>query len=212
MSLPRAVLRAIRKPPRILARRLADEAKGSLERLLAPRRARGLDEGRLLGKFGELRTADLWRQIAERPYPFHTAAVALRLREQICPGDAARVIASAEGALAHRVDVLGSGPADLGPRIDWSRDFKAGISWPRRFMRDIPLVNSGDGSDVKVPWELSRLQWLIPAGQAYLLTGDERYAAEVRSVLEDWIEANPYSASVNWTIAMEAALRILTWT
>jgi len=212
MSLPSAVLRAFRKPPRILARRLADEAKGSLERFLAPRRARGLGERRLLGALGELRTADLWCRLAEQPYPFPAAAVVSRLHEEACPGDAARVVAAAERALLHRVDLFGSGPIDLGPRIDWSRDFKTGISWPPRSMRDIPLVNRDDPSDVKVPWELSRLQWLLPAGQAYLSTGDERYAAEVRSVLEDWIGANPYSASVNWTIAMEAALRILTWT
>ncbi len=58
-------------------------------------------------------------------------------------------------------------------------------------MRDIAYVNPRDASDVKVPWELSRLQWLMPAGQAYLLSGDERYAEAVRAVLEDWIDAEP---------------------
>ncbi len=72
--------------------------------------------------------------------------------------------------------------------------------------------NPRDSSDVKVPWELSRLQWLMPAGQAYLLGGDERYADAVRAVLEDWIEANPCAQTVNWSCTMEAALRILSWT
>jgi len=79
-------------------------------------------------------------------------------------------------------------------------------------MRDIDYVDPHDTSDVKVPWELSRLQWLIPAGQAYLLTGDERYAEAVRDVLDDWARANPYAWTVNWSCTIEAALRILSWT
>jgi uncharacterized heparinase superfamily protein len=108
--------------------------------------------------------------------------------------------------------LLGPETVNLGPRIDWLRDYKSGVSWPRGYMRDIVYVNPCDSSDVKVPWELSRLQWLMPAGQAYLVTGDERYAQAVRDLLDDWIEANPYAQTVNWSSTMEAALRILSWT
>jgi uncharacterized heparinase superfamily protein len=131
---------------------------------------------------------------------------------RLCPGDEGRILAAAEEALAHRVRLLGPETVDLGPRIDWLRDFRSGVSWPRRYMRDVAYVNPHDASDVKVPWELSRLQWLMPAGQAYLLTGDERYAQAVRDVLDGWIEANPCSLTVNWSSTMEAALRILSWT
>jgi uncharacterized heparinase superfamily protein len=34
----------------------------------------------------------------------------------------------------------------------------------------------------------------------------------VRDVLDDWIAANPYAETVNWSCTMEPALRILTWT
>jgi uncharacterized heparinase superfamily protein len=74
------------------------------------------------------------------------------------------------------------------------------------------IVNPTNDADVKFPWELSRLQWLIPVGQAYLLTGDERYARAARDVLDEWIAGNPYAMTVNWAIAMEPAIRILTWT
>jgi hypothetical protein len=79
-------------------------------------------------------------------------------------------------------------------------------------MRDIAYVNPHDSSDVKVAWDLSRLHWLMPAGQAYLLDGDERHAEEVRAILEDWIAANPCAQTVNWSCTMEAALRLLSWT
>ena len=58
----------------------------------------------------------------------------------------------------------------------------------------------------------SRLQWLMPAGQAYLLTSDERFAQAARQVIEQWIQANPYAQGINWACTMEVALGILSWT
>src|SRR5947207_2339762 len=132
--------------------------------------------------------------------------------ERTCPGDGGRIMQAAAQALSRRVDLLGSGPIDLGTPIDWHRDFKTGRTWASRFMRDLDYVNLHCPSDVKIPWEVSRLQWLIPAGQAFLLTGEERYAEHVRQVIDEWIAANPYAHSVNWACTMEAALRIITWT
>jgi hypothetical protein len=195
-----------------VARRLAYEVAVQAERFLAPRRARRFGRKALLHATNAPDLDSLWRRLSEGPYPAHTRAVSRKSYRTLCPGDEERILAAAEDARAHRVSVLGSGPVELGPHFDWSTDFKSGVAWPRRFMRDIAYVNPNDDSDVKVPWELSRLQWLIPCGQAYLLNGDERYAQAVRSVLEDWIDANPCAESVNWACAMEAALRILTWT
>ena len=36
----------------------------------------------------------------------------------------------AEEIVAHRFDLLGSGPTELGPEIDWAQDFKTGRRWP----------------------------------------------------------------------------------
>ncbi len=62
----------------------------------------------------------------------------------------------------------GSGPTDLGPRIDWLADFKTGRRWPLDHITRIRLAY-GDGSDIKVPWELSRCQHLPAARRC--LTG-----------------------------------------
>jgi hypothetical protein len=195
-----------------VARRLAYEVAVQAERFLAPRRARRFGREALLRATEAADIESLWRRLSERPYPAHTRGVSPDTYGRLCPGDGERIRAAAEDARAHRVTLLGSGPVELGLRFDWSTDFKSGVAWPRRFMRDIAYVNPDDESDVKVPWELSRLQWLIPCGQAYLLSGEERYAQAVRGLLEDWIDANPCARSVNWACAMEAALRILTWT
>jgi uncharacterized heparinase superfamily protein len=196
----------------VIARRLSYEVAARAERLLAPRRAQRFGPRALLSASGASDLDALWEGLAARAYPAHTTEVASATYADLCPGDEERILAAAADALAHRVRLLGPGPVQLGPRIDWLRDWRSGVAWPRGYMRDITYVNPHDQSDVKVPWEVSRLQWLMPAGQAYVLTGDERYAEEVRAVLEDWIEANPYAQTVNWSCTMEAALRILSWT
>jgi hypothetical protein len=207
----RLLRRAFGKAPSVIARRVVYEASAEAERYLGPWRATRFDRRRLLKACGDADLDTLWRRLAARPYPAHTSGVDAAEHRRLCPEDGERIHAAAAGALAHRVRLLGPDTVDLGPRIDWLRDFRSGVAWPRRYMRDIVYVNPDDASDVKVPWELSRLQWLMPAGQAYLLTGEECYAEAVRAALESWIEANPCAQTVNWSCTMEAALRILSW-
>ena len=65
-----------------------------------------------------------------------------------------------------------------------------------------------DGSDVKAPWELSRLQWSPVVAKAYVLTGDRSYREVLRSLITEWVTRNPLGkGGANWTIALEAALR-----
>jgi len=176
--------RALQKPPRVIARRLVDEAATELERVRAPLRARTFR-----GRFD-------WDAVVERAPRF----------EVVPPGD---VLERADAALARRVELLGSGPLDLGAPIDWLSDPRTGTRWERGYAPRLAYVRPP--ADVKLPWEISRVQWLLPAAQAYELTGDERYAVCVRDVLDEWIAANPYAATVNWSVTMEVALRIVCW-
>ena len=76
------------------------------------------------------------------------------------------------------------------------------------FFRDVQIQDLGRRSDIKVPWELSRLQWLAPVAQAYLIDGDEKYAEFARDVLESWMVSNPYARGPNWAVTMEPATDI----
>jgi uncharacterized heparinase superfamily protein len=203
--------RGFSKPPHIIARRIAHEVTAESERFISPVRARRFTTRTLLRNTSTSSLPQLWQKLAARPFPALTAAANFARFDEICPGERERILADAERALRHEIDLLGSGPLSLGENIDWHKDHKTGFGWPPAYMRSIEYNNPDRPSDVKVPWETSRLQWLIPAGQAYLLTGDDRYAAGIRRVLESWIEANPYAHSVNWSCTMEAALRILSW-
>jgi hypothetical protein len=204
--------RALRKPPHVVARRAAAEVAVELERVRAPLRGRRLRDAEICAATGAPSLDALWRDVRARAFPFVRSAEELAAIERRWPNERPRVLAAAERALAHEVDLLGTGPVQLGSPIDWHRDWKTGRQWPLRYGRRMGYAELDRPSDVKVPWEISRAQWLLPAGQAYMLTGDERFASGARDVLDDWLTGNPYALGVNWAIAMEPALRILAWT
>lgn len=122
----------------------------------------------------------------------------------------ARILAEAAEIAAHRFDLLGSGPVDLGVRIDWQLDFKSGRSWPLEHISRVPIVYP-DGSDIKVPWELSRFQHLPLLAAAHRLTGERRWLEEIGAQLSDWVAANPVEFGANWACTMDVAIRAANW-
>ncbi len=116
----------------------------------------------------------------------------------------------ADTVAAHVFDLLGSGPTELGPRIDWQCDFKTGRRWQLKHHSRI-TISYPDDSDVKVPWELSRCQHLPLLAAAFRLTGEQRYLDEVGAQLHAWVETNPCEFGVNWACTMDVAIRAANW-
>ena len=162
---------------------------------------------RLVKKFGLQDIDALWEYLGKLPYVSQVNKIYVEEYENLCPGDADRIMTMAEKVIQHEVNLLGSGPVKLGEKIDWHRDYKTNIRWSPAYIRSIEYNNPDQPSDVKFPWELSRFQWTIPAAQAHLLTGDEKYAIAVKDILSQWIDENPCAYSVNWACTMEVALR-----
>lgn len=153
----------------------------------------------------------------------------------------AGIEALAERVLGHEFDLLGSGwtpvvnthglqvteanrseaeriagllPAGYAP-IDWHMDFKSGHRWdPRVWYRDQPQV-VGQGIDVKVPWELSRMQHLPLLAWRYALAGAgedaQRWRDAFRAQVIDFIAHNPPRFGVNWNCAMDVGIRVAGW-
>jgi uncharacterized heparinase superfamily protein len=203
-------LRAVHRPPGEIIGRLLQEGRALPDRFRGPPASRltGAEFARL---FGAPDLDGLWQTLAERGFP----AIATKSQgEDISnrfPDEARRIEGAWKRLLGGDIQILGLGAAAMAIPPDWHADFAAGQSWPDRYFRDLDLNGFGQPGDVKVPWELSRMQWLIPAGQHYLISGDDDCAEFVRRVLADWIEKNPYCRGVNWGIAMEAAMRLITW-
>lgn len=101
--------------------------------------------------------------------------------------------------------------------IDWHQDFVSGRRWTSKFHSRYSyaeLLDFEHPSDVKVPWELSRLQFLPILALGYRLTRRARYLTVLRETLRNWDISNPVGYGVNWTVGMEAALRAISliWT
>jgi len=124
----------------------------------------------------------------------------------------ARASAQAADAASGRFDLLGSGPTSLldqEGRIRWHDDFKAGVTFPRDTLYlDVPITLEDEGSDIKVPWELSRFQHVF----AFLWTNPDRYGKVFVDQWRDWEASNPVGRGVNWACTMDVALRAISWT
>ena len=118
----------------------------------------------------------------------------------------ASLLARADTVAAHTFDLLGSGPQALGAQIDWQRDFKSGRSWPLMHISRI-RTSYPDGSDIKVPWELSRLQHLPLLAGAYRAGGRREHLDELGAQLSDWIARNPVEFGATWACTMDVAIR-----
>jgi hypothetical protein len=65
--------------------------------------------------------------------------------------------------------------------------------------------------DPEWTYMLNRHRYFIPLGQAYLLTGDEKYAQEFSELISNWIDSNPHSTdSLSWR-TIEVGLRASNW-
>lgn len=106
--------------------------------------------------------------------------------------------------------------------LDWQLDFKSGYRWSERtWYRRVPLVHFGHlpGVDVKVPWELARMQHLPQLALAYgcARSGAEgfmppqSYLSEFRNEVLDFMATNPPRFGVNWTCAMDVGIRAANW-
>jgi Heparinase II/III-like protein/Heparinase II/III N-terminus len=152
-----------------------------------------------------------WRRNVTIPSPLpflpSPAAIAGRLRGTKF---ASEVIAAADALLQHRFPILGI-TVDTGPEIHWRRDHLSGIETGLQYFRRIPYLNARLAGDHKRIWELNRHQHLLLLAQAWLLTEHRPYLKETQAQLESWMRANPMQRGINWTSALEVALRGLSW-
>jgi len=199
-------------PPRRIAQRLLEEAAKKTRRPWDRIRPALLTERALLTATGAASLDRLWTSRQEAPFLLKDggSASARAFRERF-PDSVADVLSKADRTLRHEFELLGSGPVTFDRRLPWRSDFKTGREWPRQYCHTIEYAELDRPTDVKVPWELSRFQHAVSLGQAYWLTADERYAQEFVDEVTDWIAENPYAYSVNWSCAMDVALRAISW-
>ena len=163
-----------------------------------PRECAHLDRNGIVGGrfFFDTNDEDVWRS--------YKGAFAYKIQN---------VIDDAERICRHEFDLLGSGMSSLGSAIDWHVDSVSGYRWPKKLFSELKRP-SPTGTDVKLPWELSRMQHLSTLGKAYWLSQDERFAGEIVGQITHWLDDNPCPYGVNWVCPMDVAIRIMNilWT
>ncbi|HTY36636.1 MAG TPA: alginate lyase family protein [Bacteroidota bacterium] len=121
------------------------------------------------------------------------------------------VLADAQNVLENKFEAFGSGTINLGESIHWQRDFSSGKIWQMKPLSAAELLDLGNSSDIKIPWELNRFHQVWWLGKAYWATQNEEYARKFGELVEDWIHKNPVGRGPNWSIAMEVSLRACNW-
>lgn len=103
--------------------------------------------------------------------------------------------------------------------IDWHLDFKSGYRWSEDTWYKNIHYGHKPGIDIKVPWELARMQHLPQLATAYALALEgekgfqppQLYWREFRNLVLDFIATNPPRFGVNWNCTMEVAIRVSNW-
>lgn len=103
--------------------------------------------------------------------------------------------------------------------IDWHLDFKSGYRWSESTWYLNIRYGHKPGVDVKVPWELARMQHLPQLAWAYGLAKEKHpdflppytYSDEFRNQFLDFVATNPPRFGANWHMTMDVAIRAVNW-
>jgi len=106
---------------------------------------------------------------------------------------------------------FGHEPLSIGHPVNWHSDPVTGITAPLVFGKTLNYRDDAVVGNVKFIWELGRHQHLVPLAVAYITTGDTKYRDVVITQITSWIDANPYGKGIHWCSALEASLRIISW-
>ena len=195
-----------KKPPHVIAKWLLRKLKARRAAKVLPGWQRWLGASSMAAALDH-ESFDALVATLKKANPFPALTQPAQIRNAISDAAQTEIFARAEKAMRLDIEMLGSGPVQLSRPIDWTLDFKSNINWSMQPSLRLPVNDLKSPSDIKVPWELSRLQWLLPVGQAYVLNEDEKYATFAKEIIQEWMIANPVCRGPNWVCAMDVALR-----
>ena len=182
--------------------------------------------GRIVGSY----VRQITQKMRSSYQPLSSSSVLPLLKNVHDDGEVQELSAAIQKIEEHRFDLLGSGwvkvehtpdVPQLSPGnrarsqairqlidpayrpIDWQLDFKSGYRWREDRLSGTLRYGHEFGVDVKVPWELARLQhlpWLA-------ISEDEKTLREFRNQVLDFAAANPPGYGVNWLCTMDVAIR-----
>ncbi len=144
------------------------------------------------------------------PTPAFRAEI-VRLMQSRFPLERRAIIDRADRALTGRFDLLGLQDVSFGEPIDWHLEPLTGRRAPLVHWSRVDYLNPAAVGDKKIIWELNRHSHFVTFGQAYWLTGDEKYAEAFVAQATAWMDANPPGRGINWASSLEVSFRAMAW-
>ena len=92
--------------------------------------------------------------------------------------------------------------------FDWQKDYNSDYNWDFKWFKDINYGNSS-GNDIKIPWEIGRLQHLPIIAIEYLRTDSPILLNEIRNQIFDFMASNPPNFGVQWMTSMDIGIRLV---
>lgn len=91
---------------------------------------------------------------------------------------------------------------------NWDKDWRHNHIWEKIYFKKYNFYekNKKKYYDVKFPWELGRLSFLIPYATEYMLKNNKNDLDFIINTLTNWEKHNPYTKSIQWN-PMETSIR-----
>ncbi|HED16878.1 MAG TPA: heparinase [Gammaproteobacteria bacterium] len=121
------------------------------------------------------------------------------------------LICQSDRLLEHKFSFFGLKDIYLGDPVDWHRDFNLDKPAPQRLSISIDYRDIQTSGDCKLVWEASRHYQVVVLARAWRISGDIKYAKEVRDQIESWIDNNPFGYGMNWRSPLELGIRLINW-
>ncbi len=196
----------------------AELSDAQLFRQIDPRSRNGNGEGSAMLILERIRSSTVGASSTALPF-----FPSLACRDEVSsiikhrfPEERRALLESAERAIRGRFDLLGFNDLSFGDPIDWrlepTREPTSGKRTPLVHWSKIDYLDPQIAGDKKVTWELNRHAHFVTLGQAYWLTGDERFVAAFVAQASSWMDSNPPKLGINWASSLELAFRVIAWT
>ena len=94
----------------------------------------------------------------------------------------------------------------------WAAGFQTENTWPTdECSYDISISQREEIGDIRTNWELNRHYQFVGMAKSFYITGDVNIFKDIKELFYDWNEKNHFLCGVEWTSAMEIAIRVNSW-
>lgn len=94
----------------------------------------------------------------------------------------------------------------------WDAGFQTENVWPTyQCSYDISISQREDIGDIRTNWELNRHYQFAGMAKSFYVTGDFSILKELKELFYNWNNKNHFLCGVEWTSAMEIAIRVNSW-